>query len=281
MAISPEAGWYTDPGDGTRHRYWDGAAWTDQTRSGDGATAPRRSTRRPWLWAGISAGILVLTATVWLFVSADWSSQGDFGANPTPTATDHGSQALPIPQPSSTTSASDVVVPEGWGLFTSPTGVLSCAIDTEWLDVLAPSDQDQIHEAYSYYPDLTSEFSAYWNLGGLLSVEGPWVEVWSVSDGTTTRGLRGQATSYADSGGDNYSPVADEEFLSDHGYSGWRIDYTMTYDDVLHFETIIVIGAGETLVVLYGSSTIGFDTYLDGMLGVARSLVVHHPPAEG
>jgi hypothetical protein len=33
----PEAGWYTDPADPARERYWDGVVWTDQYR-----TAPTR-----------------------------------------------------------------------------------------------------------------------------------------------------------------------------------------------------------------------------------------------
>lgn len=32
-AISPP-GWYIDPDDGTRDRYWDGARWTDQVSQG-------------------------------------------------------------------------------------------------------------------------------------------------------------------------------------------------------------------------------------------------------
>ena len=31
-AKSPAAGWYDDPTDGTRSRFWDGASWTDKTR---------------------------------------------------------------------------------------------------------------------------------------------------------------------------------------------------------------------------------------------------------
>ncbi|MFB9749515.1 DUF2510 domain-containing protein, partial [Leifsonia shinshuensis] len=36
---TPDAGWYTDPGDTQRVRWWDGAAWTGHVRPHPGAAA--------------------------------------------------------------------------------------------------------------------------------------------------------------------------------------------------------------------------------------------------
>lgn len=34
MSETPPAGWYPDPQDATRQRYWDGSAWTEHTADG-------------------------------------------------------------------------------------------------------------------------------------------------------------------------------------------------------------------------------------------------------
>lgn len=40
----PPAGWYPDPADNTRRRYWNGTSWTDQVQPTAPATAPAQST---------------------------------------------------------------------------------------------------------------------------------------------------------------------------------------------------------------------------------------------
>lgn len=37
---SPAAGWYVDPADGARYRYWNGSAWTNETRTAPPPTGP-------------------------------------------------------------------------------------------------------------------------------------------------------------------------------------------------------------------------------------------------
>lgn len=82
MSDLPPAGWYPDPSDETRQRYWDGETWTDHTaaagvqpgggepswpQSTGGATAPTGpagvggatgQAPSPWLWQSIVATFL-------------------------------------------------------------------------------------------------------------------------------------------------------------------------------------------------------------------------------
>lgn len=44
MSETPPAGWYPDPQDGTRQRYWDGTAWTEHTAEGQGTAGGAMST---------------------------------------------------------------------------------------------------------------------------------------------------------------------------------------------------------------------------------------------
>ena len=41
------AGWYRDPDDPKRHRYWDGRRWTRRSPSGDSASGRSTATEDP------------------------------------------------------------------------------------------------------------------------------------------------------------------------------------------------------------------------------------------
>lgn len=60
------AGWYPDPRDGGRELYWDGSAWTGQSREQSAPPLPARASRKPPLSAG---GKLLMTGGIALGVS--------------------------------------------------------------------------------------------------------------------------------------------------------------------------------------------------------------------
>lgn len=65
MSDTPPAGWYPDPQDANRQRYWNGSAWTEHTADGTpqaagaaaGAPAATGSANQPdtWTWQSILA----------------------------------------------------------------------------------------------------------------------------------------------------------------------------------------------------------------------------------
>lgn len=69
MSDTPPAGWYPDPQDSTRQRYWDGTAWTEHTAEGSHGMAPTSGSAAPstvrsgagdpdtWTWQSILATI--------------------------------------------------------------------------------------------------------------------------------------------------------------------------------------------------------------------------------
>ena len=68
MSDMPPAGWYPDPQDGTRQRYWDGDAWTEHTadaspQATSATTAPTAGSTSSagspdtWTWQSIVATI--------------------------------------------------------------------------------------------------------------------------------------------------------------------------------------------------------------------------------
>lgn len=68
MSATPPAGWYPDPQDADKQRYWDGSAWTEHTAdgapqaaaTGGQAAAQVSSTSTPdsWTWQSIVVTIL-------------------------------------------------------------------------------------------------------------------------------------------------------------------------------------------------------------------------------
>lgn len=70
MSETPPAGWYPDPQDSNRQRYWDGTAWTEHTADGSpqaagfaggqptAATASTASDPDTWTWQSIIVTIL-------------------------------------------------------------------------------------------------------------------------------------------------------------------------------------------------------------------------------
>ena len=57
----PPPGWLHDPRDGSRERYWDGAAWTDRTRHGN--SFKRRFHFSPYWLLGAFVALIVVWAT--------------------------------------------------------------------------------------------------------------------------------------------------------------------------------------------------------------------------
>jgi hypothetical protein len=232
---------------------------------------------RTGLWLGLGLGLLAIAGvgTAIAFLSDSDGADPASDPDPTPDVTETG------PSPISTTDPSDVIVPEGWTLFTSETGVMSYAVDPTWENLLGPGDQDVIHSWYEEYPDTKSEYSGAWSLNGLDLSDSGTIQLFSSTDGTEPSLMRVQAWNFVSTDAEDLEIVLDEEFASAHGYFGWRIDSTGLYGGVLFYESVITLKAGVTLMLVYGYSDQGFESYVPQMLTLTDSIVIHHPPAEG
>jgi hypothetical protein len=276
MAKSPHAGWYADSKDATRLWFWDGHAWTKKTHSASGERKPTASRRgRTDLTRGLTIGVIVLVV---VGVSLAVFLGGRGGHPPVSPSASPSDTAAPTPTP--TTFPTDVVMPEGWNLFTSPTGVMSYGVDPTWTDLLEDSSQDLVHSWYADRTDVTSEYSGAWAVSGTVSSTQGDIYVIAVSDGTEQLGLQDAAVSWASNQVATPLATVDEGFSSGHGYEGWRYVYTGFSGDVAYFETVLVLRAGTTMVYAYGMSTEGFDGFASPLQNLADSIVVHHPPAQ-
>lgn len=69
-------GWYPDPSQGGRLRFWDGTAWTEKTTSATTEPEPPRA-RRPWLWFA-----LAMVVVAGLLLTLVWRPTQLLGASP-------------------------------------------------------------------------------------------------------------------------------------------------------------------------------------------------------
>ncbi len=285
MPEAPEPGWYADPADAGRHRYWDGTNWTGKTRPAEASamlSSGSPQTRQTGLWIGLAVGILAI-AGIGTAVAFSLGSDGtdpDYRSDHSPLIPGDTPDPIPEPGPSPTTFPSDVVVPEGWILHTSETGVMSYAVDPSWENLIEPGDQDLVHSYYSDEGDTKSEWSGAWLLSGSIWAGNTSIYLLSFSNGDGPVPLRSLATTFASADVDDIEYLLDEEYTSAHGYEGWRLDYMATYGDITLPESLITLKAGGALILVYGSSDEDLSSFSSGMLALADSIVVHHPPAE-
>lgn len=288
MSGTPEPGWYADPADAGRHRYWDGMNWTGKTRPAGASLVPfsgSSPSKQTGLWIGLAVGFLAIAGISTALVVALGSDRADSGSEsdkPLLVPLDDSSDSTPDPGPSPTTFPSDVVVPEGWVLYTSETGVMSYAVEPDWEDLIAPGDQEDLREMYVDGGIENVEYSGAWSLTPLLmGTNFQRIDIIATDEILEAEYLHSVAVGYAAQDVPDFEIVLDEEFTSARGYPGWRTDLTSSYyEGDISYESVIVLKAGRSLVYLYVYSAQDFDHFIPELLTLADSIVVHHPPDE-
>lgn len=288
MAASPEAGWYADPGDATRYRYWDGTAWTDKTRPATGGTdsdvgagGAAKTRRRRLLPLAIAAGgVLVVGAGAVAIVVLN-----DNGSTPqatSPTSTPSHDTAPEDVSPITDLSPWEVFIPSDWQTFVSRSGAIEYSYDPTWTDVSGLNNE----QAFSDTPGLEStqvEIAGTWMVSGSALSGGTSLMVMAFSDGSVPILLPVQTEAFARSnataaGGTDYTVLVDAGFTTGQGYEAWRVDYTMDVYGVHANQAVIGFISDVTMGFIYVSSIDDFDVWLPDLLSVADSLVVVKPP---
>lgn len=121
-------GWYPDPGDGTRERWWDGSAWTERVRSPgapDQAFAKARSRERAVAIIGGAVAVLIVIVAVVVFRPSGGGSDSETSS----TAPALGAVVNGV---SSTTAAVTTVDPAK--VFTDPAGGFSIQPGPDWVN---------------------------------------------------------------------------------------------------------------------------------------------------
>ncbi len=288
MAASPEAGWYADPGDATRHRYWDGTAWTEKTRLGAeaaslGETPSGAGTRRRrFPPVAIAATAVVALGAIAGAVVVLSNNATDPTPHSTPTDTASHDTSQGDGNPVTELTPWDVYVPSDWVVFTSRSGAIEYSYDPTWTDISGMTSEQALADT----PGLESmevELAGSWMISGSALSGGTSLMVIALSDGTVPILLPIQTEQFANSnatatGGTNYTVLTDAGFTTGEGYKAWRVDYTMDVYGVHANQTVIGFISDVTIGFVYVSSIDDFDTWMPDLLSVVDSLVVVKPP---
>ncbi len=92
---SPPEGWYPDTTLPGAERYWDGTAWTEQTRPAAGQGLPAKRSKKGWIIGGsIAAGVVLIAVIVGVALSAN---AGSSAAAPTPLSSETDGDLVVVP----------------------------------------------------------------------------------------------------------------------------------------------------------------------------------------
>lgn len=155
--MSTPPGWYPDPQDQSRQRYWDGQQWTS-------ALQERPKTSAVWIWAAV-AGIAVIAVIVWFVFDPAGTPESTATSRPSGSVWDEQPASSPPPEsptasptPSPTPSQAQVVdcptqptvdpnddmwstggltmtVPDGWSEATASVSIFLTNQDTATLSM--------------------------------------------------------------------------------------------------------------------------------------------------
>ncbi|WP_062517043.1 DUF2510 domain-containing protein [Demequina gelatinilytica] len=256
---SPAAGWYPDPSDASRRRWWDGAAWTEQvapaeaepfaTPGTDPFAQPEPARRNLGKIIGSAVAALVVGYLVYSGVVA--AIEGATGSGDAGAATgSEGGQTLEAPV-STTWTAMPIL--DGGG---------SVAYDPSWQDISDVIGADLI------------ESQAADQMGGELFVDGAWL----VSGDLVNGGVSAVAISVPDVGGPSSARLEALAFVSNatagvedveitaqravtttRGLGGYIIEFGFPMYGLQIQNTVGVIVDGRSQVLIYtnGSDTLG------------------------
>ncbi len=312
----PPADWYPDPSDPAKVRYWDGVAWTAYTQpalppapqpvaivaplaprdeQGFDAVGGRTITpayghvmtpgvapepfapstpyrKAPRRSAGKLAVKLVLLVVAFLAGGAVTKYVLTEVFGPRSEAAAPLTPSVPVTQ---------ATIPDGWTMYTSRSGAVTYARDPNWTDAYTV-EVERSAFATGHPAGGTIELAGVWTWGG---VNTPTATVVQVIVGTvpgSTDGVQGGAVGFARAAGASLSGGDEVETLNaafdtSARYDGWQIDSTFSTADGPLYTSLIAVGQGDSVVMVYCMSRQAPSEWNSDVASLARSVTLLGP----
>jgi type II secretory pathway pseudopilin PulG len=255
MTTPPEPGWYTDASDSTRHRYWDGVAWTEWTRSAEEYRAPAVEVAPPARTGGrvvaiVAIAVLGIGAVVAaiLLLTGGPSTKGIV--------------------------ANDTI---GWVRQSALSEAVTFSIDPGWEDISDPGMEASFSASmgsamgsYSY----TLELSGVWLVSGSQN-DGTVFLMMAMNVGVDPSDLESEARSTTGAlayGLPDYSEILSESATTNSGDAAWRVDFSASqYGERMNGSFFLVVDENTT-VICEAVSTEDFDVWLGDFLAMSKTV---------
>lgn len=246
------AGWYTDPWDATKHRYWDGGQWTAGQAPAQApvhAPAPAKSRGLSGkAIAGIVAGVTVLVVGAIAAVAIFLPRLED--------ATMAALNSEPTGRPLESSDRS------GWSATPAMGGTATFKYDPAWEDASDYVDGQAMEATMQAEGGVDATFDGAWLVAGDMEADSTVVIAVSVEDVGGSSSARLEATGFITNltfGVEGTDTTAEGPVLTSGGYEG----YVAEYEFPLYGETwpnsvgVVVEGNSQLLVYSLGSASTG------------------------
>ncbi|WP_062305975.1 DUF2510 domain-containing protein [Demequina subtropica] len=250
---APAAGWYPDPSDATRQRWWDGAAWTEQTAPAgaepfaaagtDPFAQPEPVRRNPWKIVGSAVAALVVGYLVYSGVVA--AIEGATGDDDAPAVGAEGARAIP---------AADT---GGWSSVAVMGGAGGIMVDPEWTDIADVLGADAMSEQMSELAGGDIAVDGAWLTAGDLMYGGTMLMVMSVTDTSDASTPQIEVESFVESAtaGAEYTMTNGEDVVTAEGFPGYIAEFDIEVDGLVLSNSVGVIADGRHQLMVYATGT--------------------------
>ncbi len=175
-------------------------------------------------------------------------------------------------------SASGATIPPGWSIYTSQSGLYSCAYDPTWTTLDESDIGLVLNSGFGSHADLTADFGGYWFArsgtgGALVQIVGARFP----SEVTDVKAeVDGWATATAQIiGGEQATLSRSERFVSPQGYDGWYEELNVVSDGTTLNYAIIAVAEGNAVVVVIQLTSDDYPDAVGSVVGaVAASITI-------
>ncbi|WP_297084048.1 DUF2510 domain-containing protein [uncultured Demequina sp.] len=260
-AVAPPPGWYADPEDGTRQRYWDGAAWAAPMTAIPAAAPAKRGLSRGAV-AGIVAGVV---AVVVLGIVA--------AAVVLPRL--EGAALSAIDGAGATSLEADV--PDAWTTVATLEGAGTIGYDPTWDDVRVQLGASTIEALTLQETGIDVRVDGAWMMEGSWETGGSALTVMSAADvgGPSSARLEAEAFLLSSTAElEDVMKISEGAVETAAGYTAYVIEFGYSLYGERLTNTVGVVVEGPRQVIVSASSLEQYGTQVDVVQAMLSSLTI-------
>ena len=217
----------------------------------------------------VAAVVVILAIAGILFAVLNSGSDDEVEANPTPSVSNDGMAATDdatpgdtesaVPAEESATASGDAIIPDGWEVVESPSGLITYAHDPGLDDAGAFIDLETLSDQMDgIFPGATAEVSGMWIDTSATDSVGSTVMLLTTTGAVDAGNVDAELQAFVESasaGTEDLQTGDTETFVTAVGYDAARLAYSSSSFDEASYANITIVMSGDTAVFVFASST--------------------------